>query len=515
MKTLALTLALLGTLFAGTANAQTPTYEGHSDIRTAGADTAYMTSLTHRYVNGELRLLTLTHRQVLHEVRVSANITTTTATWNIPSAAWPPEGGFQGIWFEQAKNRLWIVGTVDYLTVNTPAKVTLLSLGAGGAVTILKSFTLNMPSKRVYGGCAAVPVSLVTQIGGPYVCGWGGYTSALLQGGGASIGHTMYAIPDPDTIVNGATVSPRTVADHFQARGLRRTIPENNYDGGQYLSPRPDGLGYQVWGDSYYNTGMWIGTDFIAVLSACKGRCWYETSTLHHTDRQFEWHVWSGSSLTGGTNRQPAPASMTELLLPRANTWSSEGNTTVGNISGATYDATTGIAYLVGYPMGDNDSGRIFRYRVGTGTPPVDPPPPIATDAVVSAWSPWDGGAWSMCAAGAQTRVETRTRTVVTPATNGGSTPPLSETRTASQPCTVTPPVEPPAETITHADLKTILDRIEAGLATEPLLVTFPVTITSIGSNYANGDRRLTIRVPLASMPSAPVNGATLRVVKD
>src|SRR5690606_453889 len=83
----------------------------------------------------------------------------------------------------------------------------------------------------------------------------------------------------------------------------------------------------------------------------------------------------------------------------------------------------------------------------------VEPPPPV--DAVVSAWGPWTGGTWSDCVNGSQSRTETRTRTVITPASNGGSTPTLSETRTATQACTVEPPPPPPpVDAVTPEQLK-------------------------------------------------------------
>ncbi len=78
----------------------------------------------------------------------------------------------------------------------------------------------------------------------------------------------------------------------------------------------------------------------------------------------------------------------------------------------------------------------------GTGTPPP-PPPPVAVDATVSDWSAWTGGAWGVCSLVSgqpiQTRTETHTRTVLTAAQNGGTTPALSETRVASQACTLPP----------------------------------------------------------------------------
>ena len=80
-------------------------------------------------------------------------------------------------------------------------------------------------------------------------------------------------------------------------------------------------------------------------------------------------------------------------------------------------------------------SSMLFHFFIGNNTPP-----PAPVNAVVSEWSAWTGGAWSACTNNTQTRTETRTRTVITPASNGGTTPPLSETRTVSQPCTPPPP---------------------------------------------------------------------------
>jgi hypothetical protein len=81
---------------------------------------------------------------------------------------------------------------------------------------------------------------------------------------------------------------------------------------------------------------------------------------------------------------------------------------------------------------------------VATVTP--DTPAPVPVDCVVSAWSAWTGGTWSACVNGAQTRQETRTRTVLTQPANGGAAcPALTEPRTATQPCIVTPPPPPPS----------------------------------------------------------------------
>lgn len=80
--------------------------------------------------------------------------------------------------------------------------------------------------------------------------------------------------------------------------------------------------------------------------------------------------------------------------------------------------------------------------------PPPPPPPPVAVDCAVSAWSAWTGGGWSECAGGQQFREETRSRSVTTPAENGGGACPLlTESRVGSQVCESPPTVMPPGMT--------------------------------------------------------------------
>jgi hypothetical protein len=360
------------------------TFEGYFDVRTNGNDSTWGQALTHRYVNGELRFLTIVHGGQLHEFRTAGTrhggtITETTGRWDLnPTDAL---NNFNGIWFEQAKNRLWITSAEDYTSENHQARITLVTLGAGERATRVKTFRLNVPAKRVYGGCNAVPAALVAQLGGPYVCGWGGYTSLVEQGGGASIGPTMYAIPDPDTVQDGASLRARTILDAAGNRGVRRTIPVNYFDGGDnrqnpstrptspprgsanWLSPGRDGLGWMVWGDSYYNTGTWIGTTYAAVASLCQGSCWYQSSTLAFDGRQFELHLWNGAAL--GKDRLRRPDSMIELDLPRGNDRVWGGNAPPGNIAGATFDETSGRLYMIGFPLGpDNYTGRLYSFIV-------------------------------------------------------------------------------------------------------------------------------------------------------
>ncbi|MCC7044036.1 MAG: hypothetical protein IT183_09240 [Acidobacteria bacterium] len=399
------------------------TYETYGEVRTNGNDSTYSQGLTHRYVGGELRFLTLTLQRHVQEFRLPApgqTQTSTTGDWDL-SGTGAFLNGFHGIWFEQAKNRLWITSAEDYTATNHPARVTIVSLGSGGSATVIKQFFLDKPAKRVYGGCQAVPASLVSQLGGPYVCGWGGYTSLVMQGGNASIGPTMYAIPDPDTVANGATVSARTILDAATAqsnRGVRLTKPLNYFDGGDprnnpptrptappsstasWLSPNAQGLGWMVWGDSYYNTGVWIGETFAAVASLCgvpgattttvgtttvsgSGACWYQSSTLAFDGRQFELHTWDGSKL--GNNAVQRPDDMVELRVPidpSRQGGGAMGNRTVGNLAGATYDSVSGRLYIIGIALSDSYTSRLYSYRIGSpsGQPPAfDSLPPTVS----------------------------------------------------------------------------------------------------------------------------------------
>lgn len=367
-------------------------YGGYVDVSTNGQDSTYGQGLTHRYVDGEVRLLTLAFQvepngtrraSRLHEFPVPAPgtvQTSTTAEWDL-SGTDAFLGSFHGIWFEQEEDRLWITSATDYTTDDYPARVTLVKLNPDGSVELEKQFFLNVPAKRVYGGCEAVPAPLVRELGGPYVCGWGGYTSLVAQGGGASIGPTMYAIPDPDTIEPGQRVRARAILDAARSRGVRLTTPINYFDGGDvranpptrpteppdrradWLSPNEDGLGWMVWGDSYYNTGFWIGTTFGAVASLCKGACWYQSSTLAFDGRQYELHLWDGHRLGG--DRLERPTAMFELDLPRGNDRLWVGNAPTGNVGGATYDAAGRRLFLLGFPLGPDDfTGRLYTFNV-------------------------------------------------------------------------------------------------------------------------------------------------------
>lgn len=91
--------------------------------------------------------------------------------------------------------------------------------------------------------------------------------------------------------------------------------------------------------------------------------------------------------------------------------------------------------------------------------PPTTEPPPPPVDCVVGEWSPYVAGEWGQCRNRTQSRTETRSRVVLTPASNGGQAcPALTETREVSQACSLSPPCFPESK----AD-------VDAHVAWEPL----------------------------------------------
>jgi hypothetical protein len=124
--------------------------------------------------------------------------------------------------------------------------------------------------------------------------------------------------------------------------------------------------------------------------------------------------------------------------------------------------------------------------------PPVEPPQ-TPVDAVVSAWTLASAGAWSPCVNGQQTRSETWTRTVVTSAQNGGTTPELSEMRTGTQACTVAPPPSQPSSgraLLTSGDL-TLLGTI--ALPSDTQGARFGYSLGAITGRVVNGKTRIFI----------------------
>ncbi len=297
------------------------TYSGYYLVPTGGnfSGLNWGQGFTHRYVNGQLRFLTFSFYgnytgggYQLIEFAPPANLGGVATFTNHWADIWPGTGlnsggVWMGLWFEQAKNRLWTTWAIDYPddTQSSYTKsLAIRTLNDDGTVSngIGPWGLAGVQQRRIYGGVTALPPWFQDfyQVG-PYAVGWGGYASRM--GLGVSLGPTFYAIPEPTGYPAGdiPTSDFRTVMDHSGGttstdwyasghpvsfdRGVRNSNVKNDYDAPAWQSPAPDGLGRWVWGDSAWNTGAWIETPsrqgFVLVPKLSSGRAWYQTSTLH------------------------------------------------------------------------------------------------------------------------------------------------------------------------------------------------------------------------------------------
>jgi len=293
------------------------TYLGYYDVKFS----VYGQGLTYRYVNGDLRFLTLTWDNGQGDLlefslagkNLGDSIDTTTNTW--PSLM-SMGGKLDGLWWDDAKQRLWTESAISYNPNYENTNIITQTLNSNGTVSNVHGpISLEgIGAKRVFGGAQNVPTWFQQLYGvGPYVVGWGGITSLLAEGSVASLGGTMYAIPDPANYADNTIIPAnqfKILMDHSSGstsydwyssgshptsfdRGERSTVPVNYFDGGDtrpngncsgcngtrptnppvpgagWLSPAPDGIARWTWEDTYTNTGNWIDsttkTGFVTV----------------------------------------------------------------------------------------------------------------------------------------------------------------------------------------------------------------------------------------------------------
>ncbi len=310
-------------------------YKGYYKVLRDGnyanlAELEYGQGFTHRYVNGQLRFLTMSFfgnvtggGYQLIEFAAPASIGgTVTARTNHWSDIWAGTdlgsgGVWVGLWFEQAKNRLWSTWGIDYpddVAAAYTKSFVVRTLNDDGTISnVGGSWGLaGVQQRRVYGGVVGIPQWFQDLYGvAPYAAGWGGYASRM--GLGVSMGPTFYAMPEPTAYPAGdiPTSAFKTLMDHSSGtlggdwyaaghpvsfdRGVRNSNVKDDYDTPNWQSPAPDGLGRWTWGDSNWNTGCWIETPnrfgFVTVPKLCNGRTWYETSTLHCESQSAEIQV--------------------------------------------------------------------------------------------------------------------------------------------------------------------------------------------------------------------------------
>jgi hypothetical protein len=382
-------------------------YLGHYDLPRSfgGTSPEWGQGFTHRYVDDELRFLTLTYDQGYRLIEfpcpraIGDSVQTITGRWNdIWAGKFDMTGRWGGLWWDPASEQLWTTSAADYpddaLSMSTKS-IHIRRLNANGTVSGLRGpFGLaGVGARCIYGGVVSVTKWFQEQFDvPPYVVGWGGYASRMAQGLPVSLGPTMYAIPDPTVLSDSEDVPAnriKVLMDHHAGsrgedwyasgspssfdRGVRNSDIRNEYDGGNWRSPAPDGLGRWTWGDSAYNTGCWIDTPtksvFLIVPSFSSGRAWYERSTLHCERRTFEIQLFNPALLAevlSGARRawDAKPSSRQVLSLPGLG-GGGEGNGPAGNVAGATYDPRTQRLYLYGI-WTSSVTNRIYVYGVRT-----------------------------------------------------------------------------------------------------------------------------------------------------
>jgi hypothetical protein len=386
---------------------------GYWNTSPQSLDSPFVQGFTHRYVNGQPVFLSIDNAGALFAqsfVGVPLGGRNDIVIGARPNTApWGNRGVYNSLWWESGSTpeRMWLTVAVDYTRDYIPSQLYTFALNPDASDIIPAGpFSLDgVPAKRAYGGVQPVPAWFQQQYGvGPYVTGFGGYTSLLVQGGGASLGLTAYAFANP----TGPTVPCKGLADHGGAygsdwyangvpngydRGTRLTHPINYFDGGdprenpptqpigaplstaQWLSPAPDGKGRFIWGDSYNNTGVWIDTPtkrgFVAIATLGMGNCWYGTSNLNYDSKAYELHIFDPAdfgAVAQGTKApwQVQPTSMTIIDLPGMGLGGQGGGTppAPNTVVGASYDAITKRLYVLGTGAGGTYVNRIYVYQV-------------------------------------------------------------------------------------------------------------------------------------------------------
>ncbi len=292
--------------------------------------TGWGQGVTHRYVNGEFRLLTLRGGSRLEELRLPASFggrLVSTNVWSdIFSGAAGLIGQHKGIWFEEATQRLWTGDAIDYPD-DSQAQMGMLaspttrtaqrdgrrhqrisSASRCKASALGKRTAIRRRRRRrgsISGACIRIMI------------GWGGYASRMAQGwsgdrsiGPVSMGLSVIGIPDLAGYANNGRRrrelrrlcrsrqrhvgrAPSASVD----RGVRNSDVINYFDSGdprtnpstppsvppasgaRWLSPAADGLGRWPWGDSFWHTGMAIDTGdkygLVLVGSFLSGKAYY------------------------------------------------------------------------------------------------------------------------------------------------------------------------------------------------------------------------------------------------
>jgi hypothetical protein len=160
--------------------AQDFSYLGHYDVHLNGLDSPYAQALTHRYVDGQLRFLTIESRAakaLLCEWTVAGrgygDGAVKTNEWLTP---WNNDqqisGNWYGLWWDEDKQRLWSTHSIDYgeTTAYYPTNIYTRTLNGNGTVSNLKHVSLaGVSSKNAYGGAVQIPLWFSSDTGSAHM----------------------------------------------------------------------------------------------------------------------------------------------------------------------------------------------------------------------------------------------------------------------------------------------------------------------------------------------------------
>ena len=167
-------------------------------------------------------------------------------------------------------------------------------------------------------------------------------------------------------------------------RGSRTPDYVNFYEGGGGYPSKPgswqkapDGRGRWVWGDSAYQTGIWLDLPtkhgFLLIPTVHTGNVWYQNSTLNWNGRTAEFHIYDPQEL-GEVARgsRPVwgvkPSDVWRPDWPGIKFTGGQGNSQIRTVAGATFDARTNRLYARWTMAGGtwpNTKDRIFVWQVG------------------------------------------------------------------------------------------------------------------------------------------------------
>lgn len=383
------------------------TYLGYWDVLNVNQLPNSVQGFTLRHVGAELRFMTLQGDSVQEFSTLNkpfgSKITAVTRTWsNIGSGA----SDFRALTYDEDTARLWTTTSRNYTNGTSlwPTQISSRTLNDDLTVSNLRSIVLDqIPSRRVFGGMVPVPSWFQARYGvATNAVGWGGDTSTIFAAvGNASIGPTMYVMPDPIGYALGEVIPKgvyRVALDYSPAnlhRGTRITTPINYMDGGcdarpgnsttppttpplpgcSWPTPRADGKSPWMIPDSNWGTCQWVDGSIkhgvLCTPTLWSGKVYYMLSDYWCDYLKFEMQVYDPDDI-GRALLDPSliasiePTNLFEVNLPGLSDKGPKTHMTPGmGATGATWDKTTKTYYVLGLGINNfSTTNRIFAFRI-------------------------------------------------------------------------------------------------------------------------------------------------------